>query len=1189
MEIKFKKLTPVDDVNLSTYKQAIDFAMNSDDLNNIAISGAYGSGKTSVMESYKKQDTNNNYLTISLAHFKSEDKDPENIEKILEKKIINQLVHKIPVEKIPLTNFKLKANLNRRSIWITTIVSVVFILLLLYVLYFKNVVEYIKAYAPVFDILDSRILQIIAAVFCVVIFTVGLKNLIKVFKSKTVLKRLKIKDAEIEMDDEEKEASYFDKYLNDVLYVFESCEENIFVFEDLDRFDSVIIFERLREINNLVNCKLKKQSNSKKSNVKFFYLLRDDVFESKERTKFFDFLIPIVPVIDGSNSYEKILEFFTDDKFEKQFLSDLSLYIDDMRLLENIYNEYKIYENELKKAIANPNKLLALIVYKNIFPKDFADLQLGQSFVNAVFSTKEQLIYERKSEIDEKIKHKKEMLDTLKKEVLKSKNELEVLFNNDQSKHIRQSIYNRLTDEASADKAKRLEALERREKDPNVDLTIQKEIETLETKKSKLNTSTIKELLNNENENIAFNTVYKSAIGEETNYNEIKGSYYFGLLKYLIRYGYIDEQYSDYITYFYAKSITLQDKKFLQSIVEKQPLDSSYEISNPGSFIDRIRLTDFENKEVLNYQLLSYLIKNKQYQKQLDKLLEQIKNNSCVSFIKGYLKTGTEQIEFVRLLNQKWTNAFNLVIRNFNDYEFVKQYSLLTLESINDENVEEINIDDCLTDYISNDENYLDINSPYIAIVDKFKLLNVKFNKINLKNCNRGLLDLVFQNGLYIINADNINLIFNLYFDITDEASIKHNNFEILCNNNETPYYDYCIDNINEYIAFYLNICANSINDAEEYIITLLNNVNLEDDYKEKIVEAYEGIIIDLSLINDVKMQVKLINSNKVEYSEKNIICYVMDAEKLNQSQIDFINSSKKAIDFSVINISKDDASKLFNLFVRCNDLLDEKYSQALLSLGYIYEDDFNLVGLESSKISILIKNKIIRMHPQHLNFIRKNYPDSTMDFIKTNIKEYCDIVDDDNFDYDETIEILSWNIDFSVKQKLLSLNTTKINICNHSFEDEVNYIIINSNMFRDNLTTLFNQYDRFGVKSKNAIFELADQHIETILEMTNVPLLLVKELINCNNDANGLSLLLKNIGVFSFNETILQLQTLGYVKFVELLDSSKRPRFDINDVNKRILTCLVQAGFIYDFPENNGYYTVQRTKPRKKFLEKTK
>lgn len=46
-------------------------------------------------------------------------------------------------------------------------------------------------------------------------------------------------------------------------------------------------------------------------------------------------------------------------------------------------------------------------------------------------------------------------------------------------------------------------------------------------------------------------------IGELTNFNEIKSSEYFDLLKYLIRYGYIDETYNDYMTYFMKTALVV--------------------------------------------------------------------------------------------------------------------------------------------------------------------------------------------------------------------------------------------------------------------------------------------------------------------------------------------------------------------------------------------------------------------------------------------------------------------------------------------------------------------------------------------------------------------------------------------------------------------------------------------------------
>ena len=53
----FQKLTPCIDrseEDLGGYAEALDFAFTENDLRNIAISGGYGVGKTSVIQSYQR-------------------------------------------------------------------------------------------------------------------------------------------------------------------------------------------------------------------------------------------------------------------------------------------------------------------------------------------------------------------------------------------------------------------------------------------------------------------------------------------------------------------------------------------------------------------------------------------------------------------------------------------------------------------------------------------------------------------------------------------------------------------------------------------------------------------------------------------------------------------------------------------------------------------------------------------------------------------------------------------------------------------------------------------------------------------------------------------------------------------------------------------------------------------------------
>lgn len=67
------------------------------------------------------------------------------------------------------------------------------------------------------------------------------------------------------------------------------------------------------------------------------------------------------------------------------FLEDVTIYIDDMRVLKNIFNEFVIYQQKLSAIDLDPNKMLAMIIYKNIYPVDFSKLQYNKGLVYEIF------------------------------------------------------------------------------------------------------------------------------------------------------------------------------------------------------------------------------------------------------------------------------------------------------------------------------------------------------------------------------------------------------------------------------------------------------------------------------------------------------------------------------------------------------------------------------------------------------------------------------------------------------------------------------------------------------------------------------------------------------------------------------------------------------------------------------------
>lgn len=99
-----------------------------------------------------------------------------------------------------------------------------------------------------------------------------------------------------------------------------------------------------------------------------------------------------------------------------------------MRLLKNIYNEFVIYFNRLNITDLNCNKMLAIIAYKNLFPRDFADLQLNQGFVYTLFNNKELFVKEEEKKLSEKIFEIAHKIELAKNEHLKTSKELDVVF-----------------------------------------------------------------------------------------------------------------------------------------------------------------------------------------------------------------------------------------------------------------------------------------------------------------------------------------------------------------------------------------------------------------------------------------------------------------------------------------------------------------------------------------------------------------------------------------------------------------------------------------------------------------------------------------------------------------------------------------------------------------------------------------
>lgn len=1197
----FERLTPINDVDLNVYEEAINYVFNNSDIRNVAISGAYSAGKSSILASYERKHSNLRFLHISLAHFEyPEHEDGTEIkESVLEGKILNQLIHQIPSEKIPQTNFRVKKKTSDNNIKWMTFEIVLFLVMLIHFTCFDVWKKYVNAlpnnlFKTILTISTHPYALIGSGITMIIIFSTILYKLIRTQKNKNVFRKLNLQGNEIEIF-EESDDSYFDKYLNEVLYLFENADADVIVFEDMDRFNVNRIFERLREVNTLANIQLQKEENKI---LRFFYLLRDDIFDSKDRTKFFDYIVPVIPVVDSSNSFDQFISHFKNsgifEKFDESFLQGLSLYIDDMRLLKNIYNEFVIYFNRLNTTELDCNKMLAIITYKNLFPRDFAELQLNQGFVYAIFNGKDSFIEAEIKEMKENIVERKQKLSAFRDEHLMSLRELNTVFaheylNNYTWTHKNDNdlsyfVINYLSGNEKSEYLSRKQILE--DKSNGKIERLNQEVSVLEQKIIEIKNQQLHQIITRDNIDTIFGIESTDDGGNTTDFKEIKSNEYFDLLKYLIRNGYIDETYPDYMTYFYENSLNRIDKTFLRSVTDKKAKEYTYRLKNPMQVISRLRLVDFEQEEILNFDLITCLLQTpRSYIKYIDRVFNQLKETNNFKFVGAYFDITTEMPEFIKHLNLIWPELFNVALEEKYLFENqIRKYSIFSIYYSDEDTISKINQNNCLCDYISNARDYLEIDDPDIGkLINGFSLLGVHFIGFDYKTVNKDLFNAVYEHFLYEINEENLRLIQKVILGVKSDENINSKNYTILLSNNDSKITHYVNQNINEYLETVLQMCEGNILDDEFAVLSLLNNPNLLLEYKKSYISALSTTITSIKKIEDSSLWTSLLDADIVEYSECNIMDY-FEVLKLSESVVSYINRFDSDLDFSKTEYDEDMKESLFDSVIVSHDINNSKYKQILTSLEFEY-DNFDIVEIPDDKINVLIDADIIRMTAENLTFIRENYIDQKYHFIHRNMEKYINIMNDTLFSKEELLEILTWDVSDKLKIQLLRFTGDEISIIGKSYSSAICLYILENNFEDTDLPDLCSSFDQWDESIQAKIFDYAVNNMEIIINNPNHVSerlknnLLYSDRVTREEKIELLITIMPELCSDRLKEILTLLNLSDYLK---IFDCRSRPRFKINDENEKLLAAFKENNLIDNYqknPNKEGYYKICRLK----------
>lgn len=1063
-ELKYHSLTPTNCAdNCEVYMDALQEALQNPDIKNVAVTGPYGSGKSSVIRTFfDRYNGELKHLTITLATFTPEKGATPNVDRCaIESSILEQLFYHEKDSNIPDSRFKKIHKQPRKKLFIYALIATLYISLVVFLFFPAFLKNWIFGIDINLDILlwfnrAAFLLCIIGAIFV-------LYKIARILLGLSV-KRLNFKSAEVELDSNNQK-SILNHHIDEIIYFFDVTGCDVVILEDLDRFENQEIFTKLREINYLIN-----NSKKVKQKVVFIYAIKDEMFHDKDRTKFFDFIIPIVPIINSSNSGEILKkEFLTDSQkidITEEVINDISLFIDDMRLLYNIINEYKIYNQRMSACTLDNNRLLAMISYKNLFPKDFTNLSQGTGILYNVIAQKEKFVQEFISQNRSEIKSISNKIKQIEEqERPKNLQELRILYlskvvdklqntfgtfyfngnrisiydcakNDDYFDKIRTgnfTIYNK--NGYTSSPTINFSAIEH-EVDPH--MTYQQRVELLNQSQIKPLQQQIKQLENQieaaQNytltDLIVAGKIKIADVCKHRDKTNLDNTKQIELIDILLRNGYINENYIEYISIFHEGSLTIGDKQFLINVKRRIKTEYNHQLSQIKNLIVKIKPNDFGKWYILNFDVVDFLLSNEyimvdETEERKQRLFAQLSTMKAgtMQFIIQYLERKQNTGKFLHELCCYGRNIWRTLTRHVNNIQELQYYFQQIIKHVSiDDIVNQFYLDE--TNYIQNYADYWLIETDNEKLKEVIQQLNIKFALLS-KETSPEDLDYIYRSNAYQINIDVMRIILSKREQWDDLAFNTRNYSYIMETYPEMA--KYIQDNLSEYVDNVFLKLTNNNDIKIEHLIELLNTETLPVDQKKQIINHVTATnpIECITDIADTSLWAEICNNNLMAANWENIKALVY-SEEINFAEVytKFLNNEENARKLSYqkleedIDLDEGKAEIAYTLIYNPN-LKDNSYQLLLNSFTGIYS--LQSTDLSEKRMRWLLEKNLVEINADSYKYLKEHYTPLHIDFLEKHLADFSKSnYQNMDFDAEDMKPILNLNIEVSEKIKII-------------------------------------------------------------------------------------------------------------------------------------------------------------------------
>lgn len=1042
-------LSPIDDFKRhKEYIIRLKNAIDQPNVFNIALTGSYGAGKSSILKTFKAYYPEYHYVNVSLASFvevnmSESDSTPksneDSFEEQLEYSILQQLFYHVKATNIPESRFGRIERTSRKKRIFVVVCILLFVVANLCLFCQEQVTKYFLI--PTEVLKSSFLFGLSICVFilgiCVILFQLIL------FIKKISIKNLTLDKATLEFE-EKKNVSIMNRYLDEILYLFQEKKYNIVIFEDIDRFENTHIFTKLRELNLILN-----QSEEIGRRIVFLYALKDDIFaNAEERTKFFDYIVPVIPFVNASNSGDLFRRKITglripEAEVSSSFITDISAFVNDMRVLTNVVNEFDLYRNLLDRKLKK-EKLLAMILYKNLYPTDFSLLHQNKGVVYESFLSAEKLRDEIQKDDRKRIDDIDSEIQAINEECLRNLNELyaviigkfitlypdggwylycdnkrrgisefysdenilkilngQVGFSEDYSRprfFSKEEIKNVLGNGFDYEKRKKL-----------IHSITDDKIKTLRDKRkafmdeiAAIEKYTLSDIAKSDRNIFEHVDIQK---GQEDNYE---------VLKYLLEKGYIDEEYFFYISIFQEGRLTPSDQEFLLSIKFNAPKEFDYKLQEIPSLIQNLSAVDYDHKGILNKDLLEYcLLYEDEYEEECDAILKQmVVHEQYIDLLYQFMQEGNCVPTFIKRLvhiDNVWKSLDKDINHITKDKDKVIS-AMFKYADIND--IRTINTSYPFNTYINDNNNYSDLfeDINQVRVRELLDLLNLNVQSLIDDSNAADTYSYIYENNMYALTLDNVKVIF------------KHNDLPVV--NLDSAIYTSIeeteLNELQDYVllelpAFVENLmlASSNIHESSDTIVSLMDE-DIQTSDIIKLIKHNDTLWDDCKGISDENIVRNLFWKNKIKMAIKNVkhYCSCIGTWKIDSSLVVFmnLNEEKTMEEFTKLVQSNDEHETELLASVVKSDNINDNIAFSIFNNHWLIDVwSKELSQLNETRVRYVVDEGIITVSPSIYQDIIKGHPKLSKYLLCKDPDKIISEWDEFAFSITTVVEILSW------------------------------------------------------------------------------------------------------------------------------------------------------------------------------------